>query len=356
MSNISDKGAVSITKFMQIPENVIKFILSIEKCNIILGIGNTCEKDLSRVKDMMSDGIFSTLHLITISSDVTYDYAESLSHDSPQHIPLKFDFCDGIAWYKIQRILAGKVNIFTFDMSTTKFINWKFTTNKFNIFTSITCLIKDSGVLYYPVEPSKSLLPAQSSMSDEISLIDKLKNVCWKGTRFVIDKKAVNVYRTEYISPSLHSQTITHFKSALTGVKNKIFILTNNNNETYVRFLIDSMFKHLNAENSIIMYCDTAHRKVYNETNIYFYYSAPDLIYETYQVFKMSNVFNHVGITATGPVTNEEFSTMTKGWIVVSNNHKVFKQSGAVCSKDLDKVLPEYSYIATLTANEDVLS
>lgn len=353
MSNIPDRVVVSITKSMQIPESIGRFISSIERCNIILGIGNTCEKDLGRVKDMMSDGIFSTLHLITISSDVTYDYAESLSHDSPQHIPLKFDFCDAISWFKIQRILNGKVNIFTFDMSTTKFINWKYTANKFNVFTSIARLIKDSGVLYYPVEPSKSFLPAQSSASDEISLIDKLGHTHWTGMRFLINKKAVNVYRTEYISPSLHSQTITHFKSAISGVKNKVFILTNNNNETYVRFLIDSIFKHLNANNSVIMYCDTAHGKVHDETNIYFYYSAPDLIYETYQVFKMSNMFSHIGISATGPVTNDEFPTMTKGWIVVSNNHEVFKKSGAVCIKDLDKVLPEYSYIATLIAGEN---
>ena len=354
MSDIPGRHIKSIVKYTRIPENICRFIASIDRCNIILGIGNTDEKDLNRIKDMMSDGLFSTLHLITISNNVNYNYAESLSGDVPQHIAINFDFCDAMSWFKLQKILTGKVNIFTFDMSTTKFVNWgydRFMMPVLNVFTNIRSLIQESGIIYYPVEPTKAVMPAQSSCIDEISIIDKLSGINWVSKKFLINKKSVNVHRIKYIFTTLHSQIIKHFKSARTGITDKVFILTNNRDDQYVRSIVDSIFEgKLTVDNSIIMFCDTNHKKIHDETNIYFYYDTPDMIYDTYEVFKMSNAFNNVGIVADGPVTNDAYPTITKGWVVASNNSDIFKKSGAVCIEELHKVLPEYSYISTLVS------
>ncbi len=359
--SIMYKSIKSIMRCMGIPEKVGMFISKITKCNIIIGIGNNSEEDRTRVDEMMSDGIFSGVHLVTISNDVNYDYAESLATESlaaeslttesPQHIALNFDFCNNMCWFKIQKILAGKVNIFTFDMSTTKFVNWRYTrfgSLDFNIFANIKALIGD-GVIYYPVEPSKTIIPANSSIYDEIALIDKMSDTMWINKRFAVDNTFVNVYRIEHSSASLHTQTIKHLRSARSEVQGKITILTNNKNIKYVESLIDSIFSGIFTEdNSIIMYCDTQHKKIDNETNIYFYYDTADLIYETYKVFMMSEMFDHVGIKEVGPVTNIKYPSMTKGWIVASNNKKIFGSISAVSIKDIRDVLPEYAHISIL--------
>ena len=351
-TDLAPRRIKSIMKCMRIPEKVGMFMSRLKKCNMILGIGNNSDEDRNRVEQMMSDGVFSGLHLITVSDDTNYDYVDSLTDDCTQHIAIKFDFCNNMDWFKIQKILVGKINIFTFDMSTTKFVNWryaKFGSLDFNIFANIKSLIGKNGVMYYPVEPSKTIIPAHSSLSDEISLIDNLHDIKWINKRFAVNNTFVNVYRIEHTSASLHTQTIKHLRSARNEIPGKITILTNNKNVEYVQSLIDSIFGGIFTEdNSVIMYCDTQHKKINNETNIYFYYDTADLIYETYKVFMMSEMFEYVGIKAVGPVTNIKYSLMTKGLIVVSNNKKLFGSHSAVSIKDIRKVLPEYAHISIL--------
>ena len=301
---------------------------------------------------MMSDGIFSGLDLVTVSHDVNYDYAESLTTDCPQHIALNFDFCNVNSWLLIRKVLINKVNILTFDMSTTKFVNWtypKFGSLHFNIFSIIKLLIGEDGVIYYPVEPSQTTIPANSNTYDEIALIDKIGDTEWINKRFAVDGKFVNVYRIEHIIARLHTQTIKHLRSARNEIPGKITILTNNKNVEYVQSLIDSIFSGIFTEdNSVIMHCDTQHTKNNNETNIYFYYDTADLIYETYKVFMMSEMFEYVGIKAVGPVTNIKYPLMTKGWIIASNNKTIFGLHSAVSINNIRKVLPEYAHISIL--------
>ena len=356
MSNTHDtvtRHVKSIARSMKIPEQVGMFMSRLDRCNMILGIGNNSDEDRSRVEQMMSGGVFSGLHLITVSDDTNYDYVDSLTDDCTQHIAIKFDFCNNMDWFKIRKILVGKINIFTFDMSTTKFVNWryaKFGSLDFNIFANIKLLIGNSGTIYYPVEPSKTIIPAHSSLDDEISLIDNMPDVKWVNKRFAISNTFVNIYRLEHIFPGLHTHTIKHLKSARTEEAGKITILTNNENTEYVRQLVDIIFNGvLNEHNSVVAYSDTRHNRVSNEVNIYFYYDTADLIHETYQVFKLSEMFDNVCIKACGPVTNIKYPLMTKGWIVASNNKQIFEDN-CVHMTDINNVLPEYSYISNLVS------
>ena len=322
-----------------LPKKLKELLSVIDSASLIFGIGNVEKDDVTRIKIMQGiksptdllnpihsefKELLTGQHIITISSNTTYDYLDTIDITNitdPLHISISLDFNDKDELAELLLYTKSKINIILFDGSTTKFLSW----HKTIVNDYIINFLKPSGKFYFPVEIIMSFLSGRdytntsNEPDDEFYILENSLDYSWASSNQSNGSNKIFVYKIFRTVPSITTSINKNSRAVVSGAGDKIPIFYSKITPlTVVNNIINRLDSTLTKDDYMLFpFDETKHDPNGTVHRLYIYQTVCDIIHENKRFFRSTD-FKGVDYIKYSPLQNSRYPNIAKACIVLS--------------------------------------